>query len=255
MDEQGTGIRVTVWNENVHESTQPPIAAIYPNGIHGAIAQGLERLLPRAVIRTATLADPQHGLDEATLADTDVLLWWGHIAHDAVDDAVVQRVRDHVLAGMGLIVLHSAHFSKIFRTLMGTTCSLKWRNDGERELVWGVNPSHPIAEGVPSPLVIDKQEMYGEFFDVPAQDELVFISSFSGGEVFRSGITYHRGRGKIFYFSPGDQEYPVYYQDEIRRVLANAVRWAKPTSAERAIPMVSNPQSGWFTQESAGMPG
>ncbi|WP_308466657.1 ThuA domain-containing protein [Rathayibacter soli] len=253
MTIEAPGIRVTVWNENVHERTQPEIKALYPNGIHGAIADGLTALLPGATIRTATLADAEHGLDEHGLENTDVLLWWGHMAHDAVDDAVVERVRQHVLGGMGLIVLHSAHFSKIFRLLMGTTCSLKWRNDGERELVWGVNPTHPIAEGITSPLVIERQEMYGEFFDVPEPDELVFISSFDGGEVFRSGITYRRGLGKIFYFSPGDQEYPVYHDSGIRRVLANAVRWAAPaagtTSTGRAMPMVSNPQRGWFNAE------
>jgi trehalose utilization protein len=247
--EQTSGIRVTVWNENVHETTQPEITAIYPNGIHGAIAEGLGRLLPGAAIRTATLADPEHGLDEKTLAETDVLLWWGHIAHDQVSDEVVERVQQRVLAGMGLLVLHSGHFSKIFRRLMGTTCSLLWRNEAERELVWSVNPSHPIAAGVPSPLIIDHQEMYGEYFDVPQPDELVFISSFDGGEVFRSGITYRRGLGKVFYFSPGDQEYPVYYNDGIRRVLANAVTWAAPGTAEQAVPAVGNPARDWFVAD------
>jgi trehalose utilization protein len=243
----GTGIRITVWNENVHETTQPEIAEIYPNGIHGAIAEALGRLLPDAQVRTATLADPEHGLDQATIAETDVLLWWGHIAHDKVDDVIVERVQQAVLGGMGLIVLHSGHFSKIFRTLMGTTCSLLWRNEGERELVWSVNPGHPIAHGVPSPLVIEHQEMYGEYFDVPQPDEQVFISSFSGGEVFRSGITYRRGLGNVFYFSPGDQEYPVYHQPEIQRVLANAVLWAAPPAdAIRRLPEVANPERDWF---------
>jgi trehalose utilization protein len=242
-------LRVIVWNENVHESTQPQIAEIYPNGIHGAIADGLGQLLPEATIRTATLADPQHGLDDATLAATDVLFWWGHIAHDQVDDAVVERVHERVLAGMGLVVLHSGHFSKIFRKLMGTTCSLLWRNEAERELVWSVSPSHPIADGVPSPLIIPHQEMYGEYFDVPEPDGLVFISSFDGGEVFRSGITSRRGLGKVFYFSPGDQGYPVYHQDEIRRVLANAARWAAPGETEQRMPEVGNPARGWFVND------
>lgn len=243
-------IRVTVWNENVHESTQPDIAELYPEGIHGAIAAGLAEVIgDDLAVGTATLAEPDHGLTEEVLASCDVLLWWGHMAHEQVSDDVVERVHRHVLGGMGLIVLHSGHFAKIFKKLMGTTCSLAWRNDGERENVWTVAPSHPIAEGVPHPLVVPAQEMYGEFFDVPEPEELVFISSFDGGEVFRSGITYTRGRGKIFYFSPGDQEYPVYFQPGIRRVLANAVRWAEPAAAlkeARALPEVSNPAAGWF---------
>jgi trehalose utilization protein len=240
-----TPLRVTVWNEGVHETTQPEIAAIYPNGIHGAIAAGLTELLGQeAAVRTATLADPEHGLSEQQLTETDVLLWWGHIAHEQVSDEVVERVRQHVLGGMGLIVLHSGHFSKIFIRMLGTTCSLRWRNPegGERELVWNVNPTHPIAAGVDQPIVIEAQEMYGEFFDIPTPDDLVFISSFTGGEVFRSGVTFTRGRGKIFYFSPGDQEYPVYFHPQVRRVLANGVRWAAPVAGARQSPEVSNPQ-------------
>lgn len=234
-------MRVTVWNEGVHEATQPEIAAIYPEGIHGAIAAGLaENLGDVAQIRTATLADPEHGLSEHVLAETDVLLWWGHIAHDQVDDAIVERVRQRVLGGMGLLVLHSGHFSKIFIKLMGTTCSLAWRNDGERELVWGVNPAHPIARGIPHPIEIDKQEMYGELFDVPPPDELIFISSFAGGEVFRSGMTWRRGHGKVFYFSPGDQEYPVYFHPDVRRLLANGVRWAMPLDGVGSPPSVNH---------------
>lgn len=240
-----SALRVTVWNEGVHETTQPEIAALYPDGIHGAIAAGLRELLgDDVVVRTATLADPEHGLTEEALTDTDVLLWWGHIAHDQVSDEVVERVRHHVLGGMGLIVLHSGHFSKIFIRMLGTTCSLRWRNPegGERELVWTVNPTHPIAEGIEQPIVIDAQEMYGEFFDIPTPDDLIFVSSFTGGEVFRSGVTFTRGRGKIFYFSPGDQEYPVYFHPQVRRVLANGVRWAAPVPGTRQEPEVSNPQ-------------
>jgi trehalose utilization protein len=241
-------VRVTIWNEGVHERVDERIAEIYPNGIHGAIADGLRLHLPvGAVIRTATLADAEHGLTREVLAETDVLLWWGHVAHDDVEDAVIARVHRRVLEGMGLLVLHSGHFSKIFKLLMGTTCSLSWRNEAERELVWTVNPTHPIAEGIENPLVIDHQEMYGEFFDIPAPDELVFISSFDGGEVFRSGVTFRRGHGKVFYFSPGDEAYPVYFNDQIRRVLANAVRWAIPALPEPTLPGVSNPARGWFS--------
>lgn len=239
-------LRVLVWNEGRHEQINPEIAERYPAGIHGAIAEGLRELLPDATVSTATLdTDDEHGLSEAVLAETDVLLWWGHIAHDQVRDDVVARVRERVLAGMGLLVLHSGHFSKIFIELMGTTCSLAWRNEGERELVWTVKPSHPIAAGVPHPLVIDHQEMYGELFDIPDPDDLVFVSSFEGGEVFRSGVTFTRGAGKVFYFSPGDEAYPVYFHPDVRRVLANGVQWAAP-AAGAALPGVTNPQRGWF---------
>jgi trehalose utilization protein len=239
--------RVTVWNKGAHEKVDARIAEIYPDGIHGAIAEGLRAHLPGdSVIRTATLADEEHGLTADVLATTDVLLWWGHVAHEDVDDLIVARVHQRVLEGMGLLVLHSGHFSKIFRQLMGTTCSLSWRNEAERELVWTVSPTHPIAEGIDSPLVIGHQEMYGEFFDIPVPAELVFISSFDGGEVFRSGVTFRRGNGKVFYFSPGDEAYPVYFNDQIRRVLANAVRWAAPAQPERAIPEVSHSTREWF---------
>jgi len=241
-------MRITVWNEGVHEQVDPQVAALYPTGIHGAIAEGLGELLPEAEIRPATLdTDADHGLSAEVLAQTDVLLWWGHVAHDRVSDEVVQRVHDRVLAGMGLIVLHSGHFSKIFIKLMGTTCSLAWRNEAERELVWTVKPSHPIARGVEHPIVIDNQEMYGEHFDIPEPDDLVFISSFAGGEVFRSGVTFSRGLGKIFYFSPGDQEYPVYFNPQVRRVLANAAEWARPVEGA-ALPGVTNPARDWFAQ-------
>ncbi|MEW9550603.1 ThuA domain-containing protein [Nonomuraea sp. NPDC050783] len=222
-------VNVTVWSENYHEPREEEVRRRYPDGIHGAIAAGLREVLGERVrVRTAVLAEPEHGLTDEALAGTDVLTWWGHMAHEEVEDKVVERVRRRVLDGMGLLVLHSGHYSKIFRALMGTTCTLNWRDAGERELVWTVSPGHPIARGVPRPLVIEAQETYGEPFGIPEPDELVFISGFAGGEVFRSGCCYRRGLGRIFYFSPGDQEYPVYHHPDVRRVLANAVLWAAP---------------------------
>jgi trehalose utilization protein len=230
-------IRVTVWGENRHEQVEEHVAKLYPQGMHGAVAQGIEANLGDGVqVRTATLDDPEHGLTEEVLAGTDVLTWWGHAAHAEVSDEVVERVHRHVLSGMGLIVLHSGHWSKIFGKLMGTSCTLRWRGAHDRELVWTVDPTHPIARGIPHPMIIDEDEMYGEFFDIPAPDELVFISSFSGGEVFRSGCTFRRGHGKIFYFKPGDQEYPVYHHEGVRRVISNAVEWAVTDRPERAVP-------------------
>ncbi len=239
-------LRVTVWGEGLdHE--QPEAKRIYPDGIHEAIAAALRSELgDDALVRTATLDAREHGLSNEVLQETDVLAWWGHRAHEDVDDAVAERVVQHVLDGMGLLVLHSSHLSKPFLRLLGTRCSLRWRNDGEREVVWTVAPSHPIAEGLPPAIVIPEHEMYGEYFDVPPPDELVFISSFAGGEVFRSGCCWTRGQGRIFYFSPGHETFPVYHQPEIRRVLANGVRWARrrPTSIDTA----SSPNAplDWF---------
>ena len=239
-------VRVTVWGENVHEGRDESVRAIYPEGMHATIASGLIDVLGDEVqVRTATLDQPEHGLTDAILAETDVLTWWGHIAHDDVSDEIVDRVQAQVLGGMGLLVLHSAHYSKILKRLLGTSCSLRWRNDGERELVWTVNPSHPIAQGVPHPIVIDAQEMYGEHFDIPQPDELVFVSSFAGGEVFRGGCCWTRGAGRIFYFSPGDQEYPVYHHPDVRRVLANAVQWAAPRTRGPVPEAPESPRDWW----------
>jgi trehalose utilization protein len=243
----GAPVRVTVWGENVHEHREEPVRALYPEGMHAAIASGLAGQLGEGVhVRTATLQEPEHGLAQEVLDATDVLTWWGHAAHDEVDEAVVDRVQAAVLGGMGLLVLHSGHYAKVFRRLMGTSCSLRWRNEGERELVWTVDPAHPIAAGVPQPIVIEAHEMYSEHFDIPAPEELVFVSSFAGGEVFRGGCCFRRGAGRIFYFSPGDQEYPVYHHPDVQRVLANAVRWAAPNGARGEVPGSPKSPRGWF---------
>jgi trehalose utilization protein len=226
-----SSIKVTVWNEYRHEKTSDEVARLYPDGIHGAIAaflgeQGFET-------KTATLDEPEHGLTEAVLADTDVLIWWGHMAHHEVSDEVVARVYARILEGMGLIVLHSGHFSKIFTKLMGSTCNLKWREIGEKERIYVVEPGHPIAQGLGEYFEIPHTEMYGERFDIPAPDTLVFLSWFAGGELFRSGCCYHRGAGKIFYFRPGHETFPIFYQDEIQTVISNAVRWAAPVGGPK----------------------
>jgi len=225
-----SAIRVTVWNENRHEQDKSHEASnVYKQGIHGAIAEYL-REQPGLEVRTATLDEPENGLGGDILANTDVLTWWGHAAHEDVSDEVVEKVWARVVDGMGLVVLHSAHFSKIFRRLMGTTCNLQWREANDHERIWVVSPGHPITDGLGPYIELDHEEMYGEFFDVPAPDELVFVSWFSGGEVFRSGLCYTRGRGKIFYFRPGHETFPTYYNPQVRRVIGNAVRWAAPSN-------------------------
>jgi trehalose utilization protein len=221
-------IQVTIWNEYMEEKTEPDVAAVYPKGIHIAIAEGLEPYGFR--IRTATLEQPEHGLTDEVLSQTDVLIWWGHKFHDQVEDVIVERVHSRVLQGMGLIALHSAHFSKIFKKLMGTSCNLKVRTDNEKEVLWVVNPAHPITKGIAQNIKLQEEEMYGEFFDIPEPDQLVFIGWFEGGEVFRSGCAYYRGLGKVFYFQPGHETNPTYYNKEILRVIANAVRWASACS-------------------------
>jgi trehalose utilization protein len=218
--------RVTVWNEYRHEKEPGPVAQVYPDGIHNAIAEGLRHYGFQSV-RTATLDEPENGLTQEILAETDVLTWWGHKAHGDVDDATVDRVQARVLEGMGLIVLHSGHHSKIFRRLMGTSCSLRWREADERERIWVVDPAHPIAAGLGAYIEIPEAEMYGEHFDIPAPDNLVFVSWFQGGEVFRSLCTWRRGHGQVVYFRPGHETFPTYHHPLIRRIVANAADWAR----------------------------
>lgn len=233
-------INAVVWGENVHEQTNKVVQEIYPDGMHGAIARALNA--DKAIkATTATLQEKEHGLGAARLARTDVLLWWGHAAHGEVRDEIVERVATRVWEGMGLIVLHSGHYSKIFKKLMGAPCSLKWREAGERERVWVINPSHPIAAGLGERIEIEQTEMYGEPFAVPEPLENVFISWYQGGEVFRSGMTWRRGAGSIFYFSPGHEMYPVYHNADVQQVLRNAVKWAaNPAPAWSSITTAPN---------------
>ena len=225
-------LRVTVWNENVQEQRSLEIRTIYPDGIHGAIADAIRG--EDVMVRCATFQEPEHGLSDEILADTDVLTWWGHKAHEEVEDEVVRRVTRRVWEGMGLIVLHSGHYSRVFRALMGTSCSLAWREAGEKERLWVCNPAHPIAAGIDRYFEIPASEMYGEPFAIPSPEEQIFISWFAGGEVFRSGCTWKRGAGKIFFFGPGHETHPIYHDANVRRVLRNAVRWAQP----RGVPWI-----------------
>ncbi|MBE6692948.1 MAG: trehalose utilization protein ThuA [Ruminococcaceae bacterium] len=231
-------IRVTVWNEYYHEKYDKTVAEIYPNGIHNAIADflGCEDI----EVRTATLDEPDCGLSQKVLDNTDVLIWWGHMRHDFVPDDIVERVKAEVLKGMGLICLHSAHHSKIFRSLMGTTCNLSWREDGDLERIWTVNPAHPIAKGVGRYFELPQVETYAEPFGIPNPDDVVFMGWYEGGEVFRSGVTFHRENGKMFYFQPGHETFPIFYNPTVQTIIRNAVRWATPTyrASELSCPNV-----------------
>ncbi|MFA9478409.1 ThuA domain-containing protein [Phycisphaerales bacterium AB-hyl4] len=222
-------IRVTVWHEHVHEKKNKVVADLYPDGMHAVMKAGIEEYLGSQVkVGTALLEQPEHGLTQEVLDNTDVLTWWGHRAHNEVDDEIVDRVYKRVLEGMGLIVLHSGHYAKIFKKLMGTGCGLKWREAAEKERLWVVNPGHPIVDGLDEYFELEHTEMYGELFDIPTPDELIFISWFEGGEVFRSGCTWTRGKGKVFYFRPGHETFPIYYDKNVRKVLANGVKYVAP---------------------------
>ncbi|MCA8879292.1 MAG: ThuA domain-containing protein [Rhodobacteraceae bacterium] len=218
-------IRAIVWGENVHEAKSRIVADLYPDGMHGCISAALNEDAGISAT-TAVLQEPEHGLTPERLAETDVLVWWGHAAHGDVADAVVERVCSAVWGGMGVIFLHSAHFAKPFKRLMGTPCNLSWREAGERERIWLTSRQHPIARGLPDHFELEHEEMYGEPFGVPEPMETVFVSWFQGGEVFRSGLTWRRGAGKVFYFRPGHETYPTYFDPNVRQVLRNAVHWA-----------------------------
>ena len=233
-------INVTVWNEGLHEKSDPVVGSVYPDGIHGCIRQFLSAQADFSV-RTATLSQRGCGLSDKVLDSTDVLLWWGHMAHDKVPDKLVEKIRQRVLGGMGLVVLHSGHHSKLFRSLMGTTCNLQWR-DADRERVWTVEPTHPIAQGIPQSFDLPQEEMYGERFDIPAPEQLIFLGWFAGGEVFRAGCCWQRGLGRIFYFQPGHESFPTYHNAYVQRILINAVRWAAPTCPVQLPEGCPNPQ-------------
>ena len=227
-------IRVTVWNEFRHEKHKEDVIAVYPDGMHVVIADFLNQ---QADIQagTATLDEPEHGLTEEVLENTDVLIWWGHCAHKEVQDEIVDRVQKRILEGMGFMALHSAHFSKPFKRMLGTNCGLRWREVAEKERLWKVEASHPICEGVGDFIELPHTEMYGEPFGIPTPDKQIFISWFEGGEVFRSGCTWERGNGRIFYFRPGHETFPIFKNPEIQRVIINGVRWLKPRIIEPVL--------------------
>ena len=226
-------IRVTIWNEFLHEKRSETVRSIYPDGIHTAISDFLRS--DDIIVRTATLEDEECGLTQDVLDNTDVLIWWGHMGHNEVPDEVVARVKESVLKGMGFIGLHSAHHSKIFKALMGTSCNLGWREDGDLERIWTVNPAHPIAQGIGRYFELPHVETYAEPFGIPEPDEVVFMGWYEGGELFRSGCTFHRGNGRIFYFQPGHETYPIFYDKNVQTVIRNAVYWAKPIIRDEAL--------------------
>ncbi|HRN18130.1 MAG: ThuA domain-containing protein [Truepera sp.] len=242
-------MRVTIFNEYLHELENDVVHDIYPEGIHATLAEAVTRLTG-AEVRSATLRQQEHGLSQEVIDATDVLLWWGHKAHEEVADEVVDRVQRAVLGGMGLVVLHSAHYSKPFKRLMGTNASLKWREADEKERLWNLQPAHPILAGIPDYFELPREEMYGERFDVPDPDELLMLSWFQGGEVFRSLATWRRGHGTVVYFRPGHETYPTYHDPNVQRIVANAAAYAaarirKPdTGSPETSPIEQVPNPG-----------
>lgn len=219
-------IRVTVWNEYRHEKSEPSIREIYPDGIHGCVGNFLTEA--DFEVTLATLDDPNQGLPDEILNRTDVLLWWGHMSHREVSDELVEKIKNRVFNyGMGFIALHSAHFSKPFRALVGTSGNLLW-GDEQKEIVWNIMPSHPIAKGLPEHFILPTEEMYGEPFMIPQPDATVFTSWFEHGNIFRSGCCFLRGMGKIFYFQPGHESCRSFYDENVRKIIINAVNWAAP---------------------------
>lgn len=219
-------IKITIWNE-YRGQNKDEIKKVHPLGIHKTLEGILEKNKEFAV-RTVTLDDPSNGLTDEIIDDTDVLIWWGHAHHEKVDDIITKKVHNAVLKGMGFIPLHSSHLAKPFVSLMGTSCTLKWR-DGDFERLWTILPNHPIAKGVPEFIELEEEEMYGERFDIPNPDELVFVGWFSGGEIFRSGCVWNRGLGKVFYFQPGHETNPSYHNKHIQKIIENAVYYVAPS--------------------------
>ena len=225
-------IRVTIYNEFHHEQNNEKVKAIYPNGIHNVIADFLKA--DDITVKCFTLETVEE-ITEEVLKETDVLVWWGHMRHALVPDEVAVRVRDAVLTGMGFIGLHSAHHSKPFKLLMGTSCHLGWREHGDMERIWNINPAHPITQGIGRYFELPHVETYAEPFGIPNPDEVIFMGWYEGGELFRSGCTFHRENGRIFYFQPGHETYPIFYDENVQTIIKNAVRWAAPVYRSEAL--------------------
>lgn len=223
-------IRVLIYNEFYHERANEKVKEVYPKGIHGAIADFLAT--DDIEVKCTTLENEECNITKEMLDQTDVLIWWGHLKHNLVSDEVTALVRDAVLSGMGVIFLHSAHHSKPMKALLGTSTNLCWRESDDSEIVWVVEPSHPITRGIDRCFKLEAEETYGEPFVIPTPDKLLLLANFSGGEVFRAGCLFERGNGKIFYFQPGHETYPTYYDKNVQTVIKNAVRYLAPTYRE-----------------------
>ncbi len=234
-------LRVTVWDEN-----KPHIEEYYPAGIRGAVADAIKG--DGVEVTIAHLDEPDQGISEDLLENTDVLVWWGHARHGEVDDELAAKIKQRVHhGGMGLVVLHSGHYSKPFRATLDCTGHLKggWRESDDTEEITVCAPWHPIAEGV-SNFTLEAEEMYGGPFGTPPVEVLIFQSFFpKGGEVFPcgavwtvgdgvdldftsgpgNGVGQGKGIGRVFYFRPGHETYPTYFHSEVKTIIRNGVLW------------------------------
>jgi trehalose utilization protein len=227
-------IRVTIWNEFRHEKTDEAAKALYPNGIHAKVAEFLGN--EDFDITLAALDDEFQGLPDEVLNNTDVLIWWGHMHHNEVDDELVAKIQKRVYLGqMGFIALHSGHHSKPFKAIVGTNGNLQWGRN-QKEIVWTLNPAHPIAAGIPDHFCLAQEELYAEPFYIGEPDETVFASWFEDGFVMRSGMVFKRSAGKIFYFQPGHEECPSYHNEWVQKIIRNAVYYVMPSEGAKAVP-------------------
>jgi len=220
-------INVVIWNEFRHEKTKEKARALYPNGLHATIKGYLDKNEDME-ITLAALDDPDQGLSDERLQNTDVLVWWGHMAHDEVDSVLVKKIRDRVWEGkMGFIALHSAHMARPFCAIVGTEGVLSCGRN-QKEIMWTLMPSHEISAGIPDHFLIEEEELYAEPFHIPEPDELVFGAWFEDGHILRAGAGFRRGAGKIFYFQPGHETCPSFHNPYVLRVIENAIRWVRP---------------------------
>lgn len=220
-------INVVIWNEFRHEKKKEAVKALYPDGLHATLRSYLAEDA-ELDITLAALDDPDQGLPDELLEKTDVLVWWGHVAHKEVDDALVDRIRTRVLIGkMGFIALHSAHKSKPFGAIVGTNGNLSWGRN-QKEIMWNLMPSHPIAAGIPEHFLLESEELYSEPFYIPQPDALVFGAWFEDGHILRAGACFLRGAGKVFYFQPGHETCKSFHNPYVLRIIRNAIHWAAP---------------------------
>ena len=219
-------INVTIWNEFRHEKTVEAAKKLYPDGLHAFIRDFLE--CEQVKVTLAALDDENQGLSDDLLKSTDVLIWWGHMAHGEVKDELVEKIYNRVHSGMGLICLHSAHGSKVFKKVLSSTGTLAWGRN-QKCVIWNLAPTHPIAAGVPLHFELF-EELYSEPFAIPKPDDLIFTTWYEDGYIFRGGATFTRGLGKIFYFHPGHETCDSYYNEHVQTIIKNAVRFCAPAA-------------------------
>lgn len=221
---------VVVWSEG----TAPK--EIYPNDINGAIAEGLKAspLMKDWDVVIAGIDDPDQRISDELLKKTDVLIWWGHKKHGDVKDALVDKIEKRVKEeGMGFIALHSAHFAKPNKRIMGTPCTFAaYVCDNKENVVSVAMPNHPICKGVAKTFTVANDERYSDPYAVPTPDAVpltaIQVRNDGTKEEAKMGFCWTVGKARMFYLQMGHETNPIYFDPEIRKVMANAVLWAAP---------------------------